>query len=903
MDFTDLFHAIKNETTVVTVNQRLARHLSSTIDQAYLEQGATSWLSPSIMSYDAWLLSLWQQRFDLDTSDLDSGDSDTSTNSQSINKTLLNPEQVLTLWQQVINDSHGSELLNVAATAKAANKAHQLASQWDINPALANPDQLDLVAFSDWRDSYLTLLNANQWIDQPALFGCLFERFEQGLIDGPAEVILAGFDVFTPQQKQLWQLLQQKGCSVDYYEPYDIKSTVKVLITTDLTDEDVMIAQWAREQLQANPTASIGIVVPELESRRQGLERAFMQSFYPSLSYAVDLPLNKPYNVSLGRALSQYPPIQQSLRLLDFCQQRLPLNELSQLLRSPYLAAGHAEWTVRGRLELRLRKRDVLQLGFTALHNWLTPADGDDSLCPQLLLALNQVQSVLQSKPNRAIASEWAMVFRRLLSAFAVQGDRELGSLEYQLFQAWDNLLRSFAALDRVSDLMTFNNALALLKRMSHERVFQAETPVTPIQIMGLMEVAGHRFDALWVCGLHDSCWPPAPQPQAFLPIMQQRHQGLVQSSADLQYKLAKQQTMQWARSADTVVFSYATANADKPLKISPLIATYPLIDRAQLLTQLPIDSLAQRVGSRALLTVDDQKGSPLPTAGVSRGGVGILTDQAACPFKAFAHKRLLAEAMPQPEPGIDARLRGSLVHSALEAVWQRIKTQQQLLALTTQQRRELVEAVVAEIMAEQSPFKPILRSQLGRMEAQRISALLMDWLVLDSAREPFTVMATELKQTLSLGKLQINTSIDRLDSLADGSSAIIDYKTGTAALSSWFGERPKEPQLPLYGVFGHEGVHSLGFAQVKKGALKYIGVTDCHEHFSALNTIDKVKGSQGDWAAQMAYWHAVMTNLANQFVAGDARVEPTREACEYCDLTSLCRINEQQLLEVDADE
>lgn len=903
MNFTDVFDAIKSDAIVVTVNQRLARHLSSKIDQAYLDQGATSWLSPTIISYEAWLLSAWQQRFDLGSSDLDPNDLTPSTNTQADNKTLLNPEQVLTLWQQVINDSHGSELLNVSATAKAANKAHQLASQWAINPALTNTDQLDLTAFSGWRDSYLALLEANQWIDQAALFERLFERIEKSLIDCPTSLILAGFDVFTPQQKQLWQLLQQKGCTLDSYEPYDIKSTVQVVAADDPIDENVVIAQWAREQLQANPAASIGIVVPALESRRQGLERAFMQAFYPSLSYATDLPLNKPYNVSLGRALSQYPLIQQSLRLLAFSQQRLPLNELSQLLRSPYLVAGQAEWSLRGRLELRLRKRDVLQLGLTALHNRLTPSDDDDSLCPQLLLALAEVQSIVQTKPNRAVASEWAMLFRAVLNAFGVQGDQELSSFEYQLFQAWDHLLRSFAALDRVSDLMSFNNALALLKRMSNEQVFQAETPLTPIQIMGLMESAGHCFDALWVCGLDDGCWPPAAQPQAFLPIVQQRQQGLVQSSAELQYKLAKQQTEQWTGSAPKVVFSYAKASAGTPLNISPLIARYPLLDHEQLLARLPIDSLALRVGSQRLLNIDDQKGTPLPVEGVSRGGVSILKDQAACPFKAFAHKRLFAEGMPQPEPGIDARLRGNLVHSALEGVWQRIKTQQQLQALTAQQRRALIDEVVANVMAEYSQFKPILRTLLGDMEAERITQLLIDWLLLDSAREPFEVVATELKQTLSLGQLQINTSIDRLDRLADGSSAVIDYKTGSASASSWFGERPKEPQLPLYGVFGQEGVSSLGFAQLKKGALKYIGVTDCHEHFSALQVIDKVKASKGDWAAQMAYWHAAMTNLANQFVAADARVEPTKEACEYCDLSSLCRINEQQLVEVEADE
>jgi len=32
---------------------------------------------------------------------------------------------------------------------------------------------------------------------------------------------------------------------------------------------------------------------------------------------------------------------------------------------------------------------------------------------------------------------------------------------------------------------------------------------------------------------------------------------------------------------------------------------------------------------------------------------------------------------------------------------------------------------------------------------------------------------------------------------------------------------------------------------------------------------------------------------LSNDFVAGEAQVNPTDKACQYCDLTSLCRINE----------
>ncbi|MFT6624689.1 MAG: putative DNA repair protein [Cycloclasticus sp.] len=893
MYFSDLFQAVKNDAIVITVNQRLARHLSSKLDQAFLDEGAVSWRSPTILSYDSWLSGLWQQRFDA----LDVGVE------ASISKTLLSPEQSLAIWERVIRESNDAELLNVSATAKAANKANQLALQWHIKQGPSTDDNLDLSAFNSWQSSYQSLLLKNDWIDQAQLFEVLFHLFERRILEAPKQMVLAGFDVFSTTQKKLWEFLQSQGVELKQYRASIIEAEIQVLSAVDLQTEASFMAQWARETLQDNPAARIGIVVPELQSRRETIEAAFNDTFFPSLTYKLDIPLNKPYNVSLGEPLSNFPAIQQAQRLLSFFNQPLALNELNKLLRSPFIAAGNAEWSKRGRLEFKLRERGVLKLSIKQLHKWLIPSNDEDDLCPSLSLALTEVLTLLQSKPNRASACEWTSLFRRLLTTVGVQGDRELSSVEYQVFQAWDEVLRAFSSLDVVQGLMTFNAATASLNRLVNERVFQIETPDTPIQIMGLMEAAGHTFDALWVCGLHSKSWPPAPHPEAFLPITEQRKQGLVQSSADLQYQLAKQQTQQWAQSAQKVVFSYPLADASAPRQGSPLLDDYPLVETSDVLRVLPGNLLQQRLGGEWLVAMDDQQAPTLNAQGISRGGVSIIKDQAACPFKAFAHKRLLARSLEEPEPGIDARLRGSLVHAALEGVWKQIKTQQNLLALTIQDRCELVDSVIAEVISHQSQFTPILRRTLGQLESQRISQLLMDWLSIDSEREPFEVNDTELKQTLSVGQLQINTSIDRVDTLQDGSTAIIDYKTGKASLASWFGERPEEPQLPLYGVFGGNDVRSISFAQLKKGEAKYIGVSDTAENFSALKDLTKVKGSQLDWAEQMAYWKTTTTKLANDFVSGDARVSPTIKACNYCDLSSLCRINEQHLAEADGDE
>jgi probable DNA repair protein len=561
----------------------------------------------------------------------------------------------------------------------------------------------------------------------------------------------------------------------------------------------------------------------------------------------------------------------------SFLVQPLALNELCLLLRSSFISAGQAEWGNRARLEVLLRKRGMLMCSVKQLRNALQPFEEEPSLCPMLLLSLDEVTERLDARPNRVMPSEWVSVFRALLTAIGVQGDRELSSTEYQVFQAWDDVLRTFATLDAVYKVIDYDTALSALRRLLSERVFQPETPLAPIQIMGLMEAAGHTFDALWVCGLHDKTWPPAPQPSPFLPIVEQRKQGLVQSSAEHQYLYAKQVTQNWVGSAPTVIFSYSQSNADTSQSVSPLIEDYALVSKQQLLKQQPINRVEQRLGCDAISQIEDVNGPVVETTAIAKGGVGVIKDQAACPFKAFAHYRLRAKAMEEPEPGIDARLRGSLVHSCLERLWQQIATHQALCDLSADEQKALVEGIVAQMIERESKRTPALKNAFGQLEKQRISQLLLDWLLIDAQREPFEVTATELKQTLTVGQLQLNTVIDRVDTLQDGSTAIIDYKTGDSSINKWFGERPEEPQLPLYSIFGSEGVRSMSFAQLKKGKIKYKGLSDSADNFSGLKSLgESKKADKPDWDSQMTHWQSVLGSLSDEFVAGDARVSPT---------------------------
>jgi RecB family exonuclease len=175
-----------------------------------------------------------------------------------------------------------------------------------------------------------------------------------------------------------------------------------------------------------------------------------------------------------------------------------------------------------------------------------------------------------------------------------------------------------------------------------------------------------------------------------------------------------------------------------------------------------------------------------------------------------------------------------------------------------------------------------------------------------DRARPPFAVVALEQPCTARIGALTLEMRPDRVDRLADGSLAVIDYKTGVnAEVRAWLDERPRLPQLPAYvQALGAERVGAVAFARVRSGDTGYAGVARAAELFPGL----KVPGAKGGprgfatWEALLAEWQRRLEALAAEYAAGDARLalNPS-QACSYCHLGALCRIGETDAS--DADE
>jgi ATP-dependent helicase/nuclease subunit B len=129
---------------------------------------------------------------------------------------------------------------------------------------------------------------------------------------------------------------------------------------------------------------------------------------------------------------------------------------------------------------------------------------------------------------------------------------------------------------------------------------------------------------------------------------------------------------------------------------------------------------------------------------------------------------------------------------------------------------------------------------------------------------------------------------------------AVLDYKTGDAAVGSWLGPRPDDPQLPMYALAGGEDVRAIAFARIRTGVAEFCGVAMEPGLLPKVATIDKNRTKQAkqyaDWNALTAHWRREIEALAREFLAGEARVKPKRGAktCELCDQQAFCRVAEK---------
>ena len=384
------------------------------------------------------------------------------------------------------------------------------------------------------------------------------------------------------------------------------------------------------------------------------------------------------------------------------------------------------------------------------------------------------------------------------------------------------------------------------------------------------------RFDAFWIAGLDADRWPRSIQPNPFLPVWLQRERGMPRSSPGRELELAKRLTSELSRSAQEVVFSSAKQGMD-----SPLIAS-SLIEDLEITPPRADPWLIRRVVFASGVPLQEEPLGRAPELGrgeVHVGGVKILENQAACPFKAFATHRLGAREFRETPFGVSRLERGTAAHEALNYLWAELKRKKALHERPPEELDRLISAAVEQALTSSfaNRQKGGVMERFKVLERERLEHLIHAWLDEERKRPSFEVLQTEVKEEVSIGGLKLHLKADRIDEYEDGSRAILDYKTGNQlSPEMWEGERPDAPQLPLYAVT-HRG-----------GAVS-------ESAFAKLSSSETVLISTGCDTERLARWRKDLDALAEQYLSGYAEVDPKKGTvtCRLCQLAPLCRVAE----------
>ncbi|MCH7695082.1 MAG: PD-(D/E)XK nuclease family protein [Proteobacteria bacterium] len=867
--------------SLLTASNRLAHYLQHQYADCQLQAGKLAWQTVEILPWNAWLSRLWQEY------------ADTFNNEQ----LLLSSQQQQLVWQQLVDDSK-YKLLNPVSVARKAVETWNLCQRWQI-PIFPSDIYLneDARAFQSWANGYRQRCQAQAWIDGAGIASVLANNIQQQRLSIDKKILLIGFDEIEPQQMALFEVLRSAGCEIQEHVSEHVNQHVSSRGYLDERAEINAVADWVRQLLESGENKTIGIVVPNLHALRNQIEDSLDDVLFPAAILLPTEPMQRPYSISLGQPLSSYPLIDTALAILCLANENILLEEFGGLLRTPFIKGAKQEQHSRAKLDARLRDFGETQLDIDCLLYFAGHTLQQDQQCTEFLDCLRTWQDTFKALPVKQTARQWTSTFSQLLEIFAWPGERSLNSAEFQMFEAWQDVIKQFASLQLVTASFSFSFALSQLKQLAGAYSFQPQTPEVPVQVLGLAGAAGLGFDHLWVMGLHEEVWPIPAEPNPFIPIGLQRQAQLANASAEINLAHSKRMTELLRACSAEVIFSYPQHEQERPLRPSPLIKPYPPASTDA--EKHRHTSYARQIhATRDYQYINDFRGPVIAKGESVKGGAGLFKDQAACAFRAFARYRLSAYGLGSVDIGLNAMERGSLIHTVMQLMWQHLGGQQALLACDEALLESLIDKSINVAIEQYQKRRPqTFTERFKALEAQRLARLVHDWLALERERQTFEVIAREEKHHFSFHGIEVRTRIDRIDQIHDGRKVIIDYKTGDARLAAWFGERPDEPQLPLYAVTNEGQIAAIVFARLKRGECSYVGLANGEDIIPGVSSWQDSRYNRDStkWELLLAQWDEVLKKLANAFCDGDARVAPKDiNSCRYCDLHALCRIYER---------
>jgi len=827
-----LLDSLANNGTVVTANRRLARVLSESFSVTQLNDGKRAWQSPSVLTWQDWLLSLSNKALD-----------------QKGLPARINAHQSQVLWERCLQKEVRDSGSGISSLVRMSRDTQQRLADWriTIGEVARAAQSEDQKIFASVAGRYLSILDRERWVDDAGLADLVLQHLLDGKIRLSGPVTFAGFERQRPSVVALMDALVASGNSAGFAPVGESIVNFALKSYESDTAEYRAAGAWAREQVEKSPNAHVAIIANDLDKDAEAIARQVREGATPGWQHGHHSLYNA-VNVSYGKRLSDYPAISTALLLLRWLVDDLPSTDVGLLLRSPLL--GSAAVAGRSRLELRLRQLPDRKWSPSMVTSELRGKDDDEDVV-QWLTHLAAFSKRRRELPKSASPGAWALLVDEILKGFMWSSQTSLGSSDFQLINRWRELLNEFARLALVSSRMNAGTAIARLDMMAGEVVFQPEATNACIHLIGPLEASGIRFDALWVSGVTTAHWPSAGSPSPLVSRRLQEKHGMPDATpADTLY-YANQMLTRLLASGGDVVCSHALSVEDEEQTVSDLLMAFGPDVQSQ--TSVP-GWHARRLSARVGLMIEEDRIPEVSAGEKISGGAGTIQRQLSDPFAAFVHGRMGARVIYPQAVGIPPTMRGNLIHDALHKLYIDLPSSQTIRGWEGQELTDRIAGCVsAAFIRHERNSDPVLQ-QLLVLEKSRVSELLRQFVAIDGHRGEFQVADVEGVFEFVAGHIRLPLRFDRVDTLCDKGIAILDYKTGSRKQLVNRKSEAQEIQLFVYACATDAPVSALALVNVDSREICFdgagVGYTDENEWPDLLQ---RVKGQIATACGEMA--------------------------------------------------
>lgn len=286
------------------------------------------------------------------------------------------------------------------------------------------------------------------------------------------------------------------------------------------------------------------------------------------------------------------------------------------------------------------------------------------------------------------------------------------------------------------------------------------------VALYGLLEARMARADLVICGGLVEGTWPATPAPDPVLPPAILRALGL--PGADFRIGLAAHD-LAAALGAPEVVLSHAARDESGPaipsrfvLRVRAMLGEQPLLDEH---TETRAVALARALASASKVAAHPRP-QPDPSSEQRLVDISVtaLDRLRSDPYQFYASAILGLKALNGLDDEPDARQRGDAVHAILDRWHREGSPPDRLLAIADEELDRL-------------SAHPLMR---GLWRPRLVAALeTVGKAIVEARAEGREVAITEARGDMQVEGVRVHGRVDRVDTLVDGTLAIVDYKTG----------------------------------------------------------------------------------------------------------------------------